>query len=87
MVTIRVSPIRLLCMAGLLSLPLGATGQEEENRLTTDLQFMARGEIRNGGLPQTDNEETSGDKSNFLLGRARLLKQEAAKEAPWFPFC
>lgn len=73
MVTIRVSPIRLLCMAGLLSLSLGATGQEEENRLTTDLQFMARGEIRNGGLPQTDDEGTSGDRSNFLLGRARLL--------------
>ena len=66
--------VRILCLAGLLMLSLGAAAQEEENLLTTDLQFMARGEVRNGGLPQTNEEkEVSGDKSNFLLGRTRLV--------------
>ena len=49
--------VRIPCLAGLLMLSLGAAAQEEENLLTTDLQFMARGEIRNGGLPQTDEEK------------------------------
>lgn len=74
---IRPFPVRTLCLAGLLMLPVVATAQEEENQLTTSLQFMARGEVRNGGLPRddadADDEASSSPYSNFLLGRTRLL--------------
>lgn len=53
----------------LLSL-LQATAQEKEQSFYADLQFLARGEIRNGGLPKEDAENPS--KAAFLLERTRL---------------
>ena len=61
-------------LAILLTLPVGAMAQESEpeNQFTTDIQLMARGEIRNGGLPR-DAEESTGDQSSFVIGRSRLI--------------
>ena len=82
MKTMRFASIRLLGIAGLLIPSFGATAQEEVNQLTLDLQYMVRGETRNGGLPESnkdDKEEESTDvkdyldKANFLLGRTRLV--------------
>ena len=54
-------------------LSLGAAAQEEENQLTADIQFMARGEVRNGGLPEAKGGgEAKGDLAHFVLGRTRL---------------
>lgn len=55
-------------------LSLGAAAQEEQNQLTADINFMARGEVRNGGLPEAkEGEESNGDLAHFVLGRTRLL--------------
>ena len=63
----------LYLIAALLTLPLAATAQDTTaNRLTADLQFMTRGEIRDGGLSSVKPEEALGDHANFVLGRARL---------------
>lgn len=47
-----------------------------ENQLTVDLQFLARGESRYGGLPSAEFDEEDEDppvaKSNFVQGRVRL---------------
>ena len=56
--------------------PVGDTIPEPQNQLTVDLQFLARGESRYGGLPTVEISNTEEDdkvpKSNFLLGRTRL---------------
>lgn len=66
-------------IASLLLFPLAVTAQDTtqlhypNNRLTADLQFMTRGEIRDGGLSTVESEAALGDHANFVLGRARLV--------------
>lgn len=46
------------------------------NQLSVDLQFLSRGEMRYGGLPNTTEEEENGEKaakSNFAQSRTRLV--------------
>lgn len=59
-----------LCL--LLALPLTSRAQEQEpeNTLTLNASVMARGELRYGGLPQTD--EGDEKEARFLLERTRL---------------
>ena len=59
--------------------PASDTIPEPQNQLNVDLQFLARGESRYGGLPSTasadfdePDESLPVAKSNFLLGRTRL---------------
>ncbi len=70
----------LACIiAALFLFPLAATAQDtthttrRDNRLTADLQFLTRGEIRDGGLSTVESEAALGDHANFVLGRARLV--------------
>ena len=66
-------------IASLLLFPLAVSAQDTtqsphpDNRLTADLQFMTRGEIRDGGLSTVESEAALGDHANFVLGRARLV--------------
>lgn len=65
--------VRVPCLAGLMMLSLVAAAQEKQNQFTADISFMARGEVRNGGLPETkEGEEAKGDLAHFVLGRTRL---------------
>ena len=67
--------MRNLCLAVLLMTVAGVAGQEkeeQEQQLTADMQLMSRGEVRYGGMPAASDEST-GDRSNFVLGRARLI--------------
>ena len=56
--------------------PAGDTIAQPSSQLTVDLQFLARGESRYGGLPAAPTVDSQDDdkvpKSNFLLGRTRL---------------
>lgn len=48
----------------------------QPNQLSVDLQFLSRGEMRYGGLPNTTEEEENGEKaakSNFAQSRTRLV--------------
>lgn len=56
----------------LVSLPLWSQEQEQEkpNNFSIDAELLTRGEIRNGGLP--DNEEDNDNKAYFILERTRL---------------
>ncbi|MBR1834250.1 MAG: hypothetical protein IJ785_01895 [Bacteroidales bacterium] len=47
-------------------------GSPSTNRLTADLHFLTRGEIRDGGIAAAAPEATLGDHANFVLGRSRL---------------
>ena len=66
-------------IAALFLFPLAASAQDttqnarRDNRLTADLQFLTRGEIRDGGLSTVESEAALGDHANFVLGRARLV--------------
>lgn len=47
---------------------------EKINHFTLDLDFLSRGEIRNGGLPGGDDgEKVVKDRSSFIIGRTRLV--------------
>lgn len=75
----------ILCAIGLLMLSNSAFCQEGEkkekpNLFTLDLHMMARGEIRNGGVVSSTDKEVLDDKSNFILGRIRLI---AGYERSW----
>ena len=65
--------MRYLFLAGFLMTALHGVGQEQENNLTVDMQLMSRGEIRDGGLTDASDDENATDKSNFILGRSRLV--------------
>ena len=56
--------------------PASDTIPEPPNQLSVDLQFLARGESRYGGLPTVEiidnKEDDEVPTSNFLLGRTRL---------------
>ena len=78
---------RRLLLAALAIPALLATGQTtadsipgKPNSLTVDLQFLARGESRYGGMPSDDTDQPQDEqeqqqavaKSNFVQGRTRL---------------
>lgn len=47
---------------------------EKINHFTLDLDFLSRGELRNGGLPGGDDDDkVVEDKSSFIFGRTRLI--------------
>ncbi len=64
------------CLVVALQLPLisvqAQTDSAKVNTLSFGLNFMTHGEIVRGGLP-VDKDEEMEDKSNFLLGRTRLI--------------
>ena len=64
------------CLVVALQLPLisvqAQTDSTKVNTLSFGLNFMTHGEIVRGGLP-VDKDEEMEDKSNFLLGRTRLI--------------
>lgn len=62
-------------LAALFLLPFATRAQDtaKTNRLTADLQFLTRGEIRDGGLSSVASEAALGDHANFVLGRSRLI--------------
>ena len=67
------------CFVVALQLPLisvqaqtDSTKVDKVNTLSFGLNFMTHGEIVRGGLP-VDGDEEMEDKSNFLLGRTRLI--------------
>ena len=64
------------CLVVALQLPLismqAQTDSTKVNTLSFGLNFMTHGEIVRGGLP-VDKDEKMEDKSNFLLGRTRLI--------------
>ena len=72
---------RIFCVALALSLTAAMHGQTTDSRrseptgdneLSIGMQFMTHGEMRGGGLPEADANETVGDRANFLFGRTRL---------------
>lgn len=76
--------IRLWLLVAIAVSPLLVFGQnasdtvtEPHNQLSVNLQFLARGESRYGGLqaddPIEEGEEEKTAKSNFVLGRTRLV--------------
>lgn len=73
--------IWLLAAMAVTSLPVfgqnaADTVKEPQNQLSVDLQFLARGESRYGGLrPDITDEEEDNEaaKSNFIQGRTRLV--------------
>ena len=67
--------IRVLCVVSLLVLSLSVCAQTDTakiNSLSFGINFMTHGEIVRGGLP-VDKDEEVEEKSNFLLGRTRLI--------------
>ncbi len=64
------------CLVVALQLPLisvqAQTDSTKVNTLSFGLNFMTHGEIVRGGLP-VDKDEEMEEKSNFLLGRTRLI--------------
>lgn len=65
-----------VCLVVALQLPLisvqAQTDSTKVNTLSFGLNFMTHGEIVRGGLPVNRDEEME-DKSNFLLGRTRMI--------------
>ena len=49
-----------------------STKVDKVNTLSFGLNYLSHGEIVRGGLPAGGNDETE-DKSNFLLGRTRII--------------
>jgi len=67
------------CLVVALQLPLisvqaqtDSTKVDKVNTLSFGLNFLSHGEIVRGGLPAGGNDEME-DKSNFLLGRTRMI--------------
>ncbi len=70
--------LKILCLSGILIYSLDASAQsaeidstgvtEKENEFTIGANLMTRGEVRDGGLPNTDE-----DQATFILERTRLL--------------
>ena len=66
---------RALFMPALLMLSHGAFAQTDTTKINTlsfGLNFMTHGETVRGGLP-VDGDAENEEKSNFLLGRTRLI--------------
>ena len=67
-------PFILAALTLALLMPATAFAQEEEseklNTFTIDAELLTRGEIRQGGLP--DSEEDNDNKAQFILERTRL---------------
>ena len=65
-----------VCLVVALQLPLisvqAQTDSTKVNTLSLGLNFLTHGEIVRGGLPVNRDEEVE-DKSNFLLGRTRMI--------------
>ena len=63
--------IALMFPAGLCAQETDSLGQQvqKENTLKVDLQMLTHGEIRNGGMAATDED----NKSQFLMNRERLV--------------
>lgn len=59
------------CLVALLAL-LPLQGLAQDTLFTADLQLLSRGEIRNGGMAHDTNEQSSDDKSAFILDRERI---------------
>ena len=66
---------RVLVGVVLLAASVSAGAQEDSakvNTLSFGLNFMTHGEIVRGGLP-VDGDDEVEDRSNFLLGRTRII--------------
>ena len=69
MMTMRTSFIQVFALAVLLVWAPSLYSQE----LTADLQMLTQGEIRNGGVTKLREDDPNlQDRSNFIVGRARL---------------
>ncbi|MBO6097630.1 MAG: hypothetical protein J6P56_10015, partial [Bacteroidales bacterium] len=65
----RTSSVKVFALAVLLVCAPSLYSQE----LTSDLQMLTQGEIRNGGVSAPNNQDPDvQDHSNFIVGRARL---------------
>lgn len=62
----------LWLLAGALFWPATASAQDStKNCLTLDVNFLSRGELRYGGLPEVGDE--TDDHARFAVGRTRLI--------------